>query len=123
MYQRQHGFTITETLVAAVIFSIAISGIFAAVGTIKKPSGKTDRSLEAAYMGQRVLEGLRKSVDAEKWNDPSFANNKLLAGTHDCEPSTFTPAGSAITYQCTYTVTQQSNGARRVDVNVTWPDS
>ena len=119
---RPHGFSITETLVAAVIFAVTAAGIFATIGGLKKPGVKTNRSLEAAYIGQQVLEGMRNNVDAGKWNDPGDALYGTAAGTaHNCNPQTIVKDG--VTYQCTYTVTQDTNsGARKVVVNVTWPD-
>ena len=120
---RQRGFSITETLVAAVIFSITAAGIFATISGLKKPVAKTGHSLEAAYIGQQVLEGLRSGVDAgpnSPWNDAT--NPKALTvGQHNCSP--LTVVKNTITYACTYTVTQDPNsGARKVDVNVSCPD-
>ena len=117
---RQHGFTITEALVAAVIFSIATAGIFATISALKKPSVKTDKSLEAAYIGQRVLEDLRSGVDANPnsaWNDSTNPKTLTAGGPYNCPAADVTPS-----YTCTYTVTQQPNGAREVDVHVSCPE-
>ena len=117
---RLTGFSIAEALVAAMVFSIAAVGVFSTISSIQKPTVNTDRSLQAAYIGQQVLEGLRSQVNGTTWN----TTGGLALGpggaprTYDCSPAA--PINN-ITYQCTYTVTQAASGARSVTANVTWP--
>ncbi len=122
-----YGFTIIEALVASVIFSIAVAGIFATTGSIRQPTAENDHSLEAAYIGQQVLEDMRRYVDAGTWNNPALNINRLKVGAgHDCcmDPPACaqmrTVTKNNITYTCTYTVTQEASGARKVKVDVGW---
>ncbi len=105
------GFSIAEAVIAAMVFVIAVTGILATISNIKKPSARTDRSLTAAYVSQKVLEDMRNEVDAETWN-----TGPLSAGPNprSC------PNGVA---NCTYSVDEDPvSHARAVTVNVTWPD-
>ena len=107
-----HGFTIVETVVAAVIFLLAVGGVFAALGGIVKPSTRSDRSLQAAYIGQQVLEGLRVKVEEGTWDSAELAE-----GTHYC-PTINNTIGN---YSCAYDVVEDPNsGARQVTMNITW---
>ena len=117
------GFSVAEALVAAMVFSIAAAGVFSTIGSVQKPSAGTDRSLQAAYIGQQVLEGLRSSVDAGTWDDsttPSPLYGTVSGTPHACPA--LTPALPA-NWSCSYTVTEDPNSkARKVDVNVIWPN-
>ena len=102
-------------MVAAVIFSIATVGVFATIGSIRKPASKTDRSLEAAYIAQQTLESMRNNVDALTWD-----TGPLSVGTHNLADI----VRNGITYSISYTVVEDATSkARKVTVNVNWPDT
>lgn len=108
---RRGGFSIAEAVIAAVVFVIAVTGVLATISNIKKPSARTDRSLEAAYVGQKVLEDLRNEVDAGTWDTGPLS----VGPTRPC------PNGIV---NCTYSVDEDPvSRARAVTVNVTWPDN
>ncbi|MDO8801774.1 hypothetical protein [Phenylobacterium sp.] len=106
------GFSIAEAVIAAVVFVIAVTGVLATISNIKKPSARTDRSLTAAYVGQKVLEDMRNEVDAGTWDTGPL---KTGPNPRPC------PNGVA---NCTYSVDEDPvSRARAVTVNVTWPDN
>ncbi len=103
-------------MVAAIVFVMAATGVFATIGNIKKPSARTDRSLTAAYVGQQVLEDMRANVDASAWDDPG---SPLSVGTHNGSKSV-----NGVTYTYSYTVAQDpASNARQATITVTWPDN
>jgi type II secretory pathway pseudopilin PulG len=109
---RQGGFSIAEAVIAAMVFIIAVTGVLATIGNIKKPSVRTDRSLTAAYVGQKVLEDMRNEVDAGTWD-----TGPLKVGPNP------RPCPNAVA-NCTYSVDEDPvSHAREVTVNVTWPDN
>lgn len=113
---RRGGFSITEAVIAAVVFVIAVTGVLATIGNIKKSSARTDRSLTAAYVGQQVLEAMRANVDAGTWNNPA---SPLSLGVHNGSKPV-----NGVTYTYTYTVAQDPvSKARRVTITVNWPDN
>ncbi len=114
---RRGGFSIAEAVIAAIVFVIAVTGVLATIGNIKKPSARTDRSLTAAYVGQQVLEAMRTNVDAGTWDDPGSPLS--LLGTHSGSKPV-----NGVTYTYTYTVVQDPiSKARRVTITVNWPDN
>jgi len=103
-------------VIAAIVFVIAMTGVLATIGNIKKPSARTDRSLTAAYVGQEVLEAMRTNVDAGTWDDPS---SPLSLGVHNGSKPV-----DGVTYTYSYTVAQDPvSKARQVTVTVNWPDN
>lgn len=103
-------------MIAAIVFVIAVTGVLATIGNIKKPSARTDRSLTAAYVGQQVLEDMRTNVDAGAWDDPG---SPLSLGTHNGSKPV-----NGVTYTYTYTVVQDPvSKARQVTITVNWPDN
>ncbi len=109
---RQGGFSIAEAVIAAIVFVVAVTGVLATIGNIKKPSVRTDRSLTAAYVGQKVLEDMRNEVDAETWDTGPLS---VGPNPRSC------PNGVV---NCTYSVDEDPvSHAREVTVNVTWPDN
>ena len=107
------GFSIIEALVAAIVFAIAAIGIFSALSKVQP----TSMSLQAAYIGQQVLESLRSSVDAGTWN----SGGAWSVGSHPCPAAIVVNWASA----CVYIVSPDDpvSKARQVTVNVNWPDS
>ena len=125
------GFTITEAMVAAIIFAIAAAGMFSAASGFKRPMNAADRSLQAASCGQQVLEHLRAHVDARDFWLPTSKLAKATAAnpSHSCSEA-FTwgqvvkiPPGCGFYLDgCTYTVNEIENGIRNVTLKMTWQD-
>ena len=108
-------------MVAGVIFTIAVTGVFASLAAIQKPTVDTDKNIGAALCGQQVLETLRAQVDDRNW----ASNDLSISGSpHSLPLAGYTfPActGGTPTYAVSYTVTDAGNGARKVVATVTWP--
>jgi len=67
---QKNGFaSLAEVLVTAVIFTIAAFGIFAAISMLRPQSMDSKQRLDAAYAGKSVIEQLRASVDASRWDN------------------------------------------------------
>ena len=115
LVQYIHGFSLVEVMVAGVIFSIAVVGVFSSLAAVKKPIHTSDKSLDAALCGQQVLEGLRASVDASNWNEDSSP----LKLKPDYAPAS---VGACVGYTLEYAVTDAGNGARKVTLTVAFPD-
>ena len=103
--------SITEAIIAAVIFAIAAAGIFSTISAVRDPGAESEHRVKAAYYAQEALEDLRAKVDQGTW-----ASGDLTLGVH--------PLPDQGIYSGTYTVTAIDPGnemsPRRVDVFVTW---
>lgn len=112
------GIGLLEAFLAAFVFVIAISSIFATLSSIRKPVVHNEQELTAALAGQSVLEELRSKVafgDHISTGSCSSAKNFDTHCTHT--------ATSGI-YTIQYTVTSDSaGGVRKVDATVSWPDA
>ena len=107
------GFSLVEAVVAAVIFSITVVGVFASLAAIQQPAANSGQSLNAALCGQQVLENLRSKVDARDWD----TGGALATGSH----TPLTPSQcSSFTFTYDVTAPVAVNGARKVDLTVTW---
>ncbi len=105
----QHGFSMVEAMVAALILSIGVVGVFAAMSSQKAPVAQSDQRVLAALAAKQFLEGLRSKVNAVDYQ----ANTGVLSiGPHG-------PTVVGI-YTFNYTVTAAGN-ARKVDLTVTFP--
>jgi len=62
------GFTITEVVISAVIFSLVVAGVFMSISLLKKPTVDSTEAMTAAFLGKRVLDDLRTKVDGETWD-------------------------------------------------------
>jgi prepilin-type N-terminal cleavage/methylation domain-containing protein len=110
------GFTMTEVIVATLIFSLAMAGVFASISELRQPAVESTQEVTAAFIGKRILEDLRSQVNAQSWDT---AGSDLELGTHT-GPGPFLIGGRS--YTSTYTVIADLNGtsARQVILNVTW---
>lgn len=99
-----------EAALAAIIFAIAAAGIFSTVAVMRQPGAESEDRIGAAYFGQQVLENLRAKVDQGTWD------------TGELDPNRTHTVTSGI-YTATYNVTTESSGAKKVTLQVTWPDS
>lgn len=62
------GFSLVEVMVASVIFSIAIVGIYASLSAVRQQTlNISDKSLGAALCAQKFLEDRRAAVDMRDW--------------------------------------------------------
>ena len=98
-----------EAIVAALILSVSVVGVFAAMSSQKAPTAQADRRVLAAQAAKQFLEDLRSKVNAVDYQ----ADTGLLSiGVHG-------PTVVGI-YTFNYTVTAAGN-ARKVDLTVTFP--
>ncbi len=127
MITNKLAFSLMESLIAAVIFTIAVAGVYASIASVKKPVTDIDKKLSAAKCGQKVLEKLRGSVAYPEWSD---GIGPLAIGTYTINALT-TPSIADFNPSCvgistvTYTVTDAGNGpngARKAVATVIWPD-
>lgn len=99
-----------EVIITSIIFVLATAGILSTISMLRPQGGEAIRKVEAAYVGKRVLDELRKEVDATA---AGYYGAGLSLGGHS----------SVIDgYTVDYTVTAPSPNLLRVDMTVTWPD-
>ncbi len=114
-YHPADGFTIVEVIVSAVIFTLAVAGIFATISALRSPATESSQEVTAAFVGKRILDDMRTEVSALTWSggslDPSGSPYALNAIVVD-----------GISYTPTYIVEPDPDGtgARKVTLNVTW---
>lgn len=72
--------SLTEVLIASIIFIIAVFGILSSMTMIAPQAEESSDRLKAAYAGKHVLDQLRSQIDADSWNDTS---GELSVGTHN----------------------------------------
>lgn len=108
------GFTMTEVIIATLIFSLAMAGVFASISELRQPAVDSSQEVTAAFVGKRILEDLRSEVSAETWNS---TGNLIPGSTY-----TNTVVVGNTTYTTSYTVTTDPDGtsARKVILNITW---
>ena len=134
-------FSLLEILLSAVIFVIAVGGIFATLNAVRTPVSGKEYSLSAVVFGKQVLEILRKQVSQQSSINfylvcsGSCTTFDLELGVHSITPL---PSGlswpsahlnTANSNTLTYTVSCANTGsisacgaytARRVDLNIQW---
>ncbi len=98
-----------ESLVAAMIFSIGVVGVFAAMSSQKAPSEESDDRVKAAFAGKQLLENLRSKVNAADY--AANTGDLSLGAVHNV---------SLGTYTASYIVTNAGNNVRKVDLNITY---
>ena len=111
-YLNQQGFSLVEAVVAGVIFSIAVVGVFASLAAINP-----DRTVGAAQCGQQLLEDLRADVDGRTWDDGNANRLTVTPVGQDRVAPPCTQNG--LQYNISYNVVNVGS-ARQVTVNVTW---
>jgi prepilin-type N-terminal cleavage/methylation domain-containing protein len=113
--QKNEGFTVVEVIVASVIFALTAAGIFATVSALNQPATESSEEVTAVFLGKRILEDLRKDVDATTWTggplDPANSPYTMNAVVVD-----------GVTYTPVYSVMNDPNGtsARKVTLNILW---
>lgn len=127
------GFTIIEVIISAMIFTIAVAGVLATVSSLSKPAADTADEVTAAFMGKRILDQLRREVDASStagWDtssSPLNPNGGDGNGSYDASDSVTSTLLApvtidGITYTPTYTVEPDPDGTngRKVTLTITW---
>lgn len=111
----KRGFTITETLVASVVFMTAVIGVMATMNVGTSDMVVSQEEIDAAYYGKQVMEDLRAKVDARNW---------AKGGGGPMDPDAGVIAyGTMGPYTATYDVEEddaQWGTARKVTVTITW---
>ena len=119
MFAHVKGFSLVEAMVAGVVFTIAVAGVFSSISSTTSSTSSTatvNKNLIAAYCGQQVLESFRSKVDARDWSSGS-----LTLGDHTLSGPTLAPYSQcAGVTSVVYTVSDAGNGARKVVANVNW---
>jgi prepilin-type N-terminal cleavage/methylation domain-containing protein len=111
------GFSLVEVMVASLIFSIAVIGIYASLATVKEQSlNISDKGLGAALCAQQFLESRRAAVDMRDWN----AAGSLLAITGGLQNGAVCNQ-SGVNYTVQYQIAAAGGNARKATVIVTWP--
>ena len=124
---QQKAFTITEVVVAALIFAIATAGILATATSMRKPATESSEEVTAAFLAKRILDDLRSQLDANSWiqnqtdggpfevdMNYTFANPPSL---NVLQPVTIGPT----TYTPSYTIEADSGSqARKINLKIDW---
>lgn len=111
------GFSLVEVMIASLIFSVAVIGIYASLASIKEKSlNITDKGLGAALCAQRFLESRRAAVDMRDWNGAG----SLLAVTAGAQNGGVCNQ-SGVNYTLQYQIAAAGSHARKATVVVTWP--
>ena len=114
-----NGITLLEVFVAAFIFIISVSAVFATLNSTRKPAINNDAELQAALVLKGTLDSLRSKVDVRNQSlSTGLLNNELSIGTHWVNR-----IGPANIYNVTYVVSQGGAGSLQVTANVIWPDT
>ncbi len=100
-------------MVAVLMFSIAVAGVFASISAVQRPETPPSVRLGAALCGQQFLQALRANVDARDWDTGRLA---VTGGT--------VPGGvctqNGQNYTLTYAISQEPDGSRKGTVTATW---
>ena len=116
----REGFSITEVIIAALIFSLVVAGSIAAVSALKKPAYASKEDITAAYLAKQILEELRSDVNAEEWNSGGLNPNGGPGGDGIYNNLTAVTI-DGITYTPSYQVEDDTlTGARKVTLTVNW---
>ncbi|MFP4473759.1 MAG: prepilin-type N-terminal cleavage/methylation domain-containing protein [Candidatus Omnitrophota bacterium] len=111
------GFSLTELIVASLVFAMAAAGLIATVSSMTTPSVEVSEDVQAAFLAREQLDALRSSVDADSWD---AAGNPLVTsvGNYDLGYKMVGPTNYHIEYQ----VSDDDDvpGVRRVDMTVSW---
>lgn len=111
------GFTLVEIIVAALVFALAATGLFAVISSLNRPSVESFEEVRAVYIAKGIFEQLKSMIDAELWDETDSSVYYLVPGeTYELEET----VRDGIAYTANYTVTQDSSGGRWVDLTVWW---
>ncbi len=105
---QEKGFSLIEIIAAILIFSIASVGLFSTFAAQRESTERSERRLQAAYLGRQVLEELRAKIDAMSWD-----SGDLSEGVH------LYPTNSAL-FNVSYTVINAAAGGRKVTLTINY---
>ena len=112
IFQKWGFASLTEVIITALIFVIAVFGIITATSMMQPKSRESRQRLEAAYLGKEKISELRGAVDAVSWDS---SNSLLAPGTH--------PPEDFGDYTVSYTVTDHPDvDGRIVNMTISFPD-
>ena len=116
------GFTMTEVIVAALIFAMATAGIMATVSALSQPASESMEEVNAAFVGKSLLDQLRRNVDATDWEDS--VSGALHPNGGPWGNGTYNMGATVIggvSYDVNYTVVvDPETSARKVTVDIDW---
>ena len=121
-YQNQlEGFTITEVVVAALIFAIATAGVLATASSMRTPAVESSEDVTAAFLAKRILDDLRSQLDAISWNQTGGPFDTTVGnppGTHALNAIVI----GTKTYTPSYQIMNDPNGtrARKINLTIQW---
>lgn len=124
------GFSLLEIVIAMLVMSLVVAGIYGLFITSHNFIGDAGRRLQAAQYARQILETLRVYVSANA-NFPANAGNAFTDGLHPLSDITNIGAsyymnihGIGLTvFNCNYNVTSNPQGAtglKEVRLNVSW---
>ena len=89
---RKEGFaSIIEVIVASVIFIFTALGAFSSIAMLRSQGGGSTKSLEALYIGKRVIDDLRAQVYGNMWaGGPLSPSGNPYSQTITVGPRTYT---------------------------------
>ena len=135
MFKKHGGFSLVEVVVAAVIFSIAVVGIFSVFAISRRSSDASERSLLAAYLGRQILEDLRAKVDSRIWDTGAGGSWDTPGDPITCPqletdlPPALIPnhplMAELITNfngQVWYTCDEDTSGTRKITLRISWDE-
>ena len=116
------GFTITEVIIASLIFTLVTAGLYTTISVLKKPTVDSKQSMTAALLGKKILDNLRTSVDAETWTGGAGPLDPLGGPTvNGVYNNLASVTVDGVTYTPSYIVTEETDtAARKVTLTVNW---
>ncbi len=120
------GFSLVEVIIASLIFSITIAGVFSVFTAQRNATKTAQRKLQAAYLTRRILEDLRAKVDQRNLNIPSVwwlltCNNPPQPPQPWPQPLSTNLPGAQLNYVCWEIPTGQPGaGSRQLTLTLTW---
>ncbi len=116
----KEGFSITEVIIATVIFSMVVAGSITAVSALRKPAYASKEDVTAAYLAKQILEELRCDVHAGTWNTGGLNPNGGPGGD-GLYNNLNAVVIDGITYTPSYQVENDTlTGARKVTLTIDW---
>jgi type II secretory pathway pseudopilin PulG len=125
------GFTITEVVVSALIFTIATAGILATATAMRKPAVVSSEEVTAAFLAKKILDDLRAQLDSVTWTRNQatggpFEMGKTYTFVNTPGLNLLQPVDvDGVIYTPSYTVVADPGGtqARKLNLTIDWPDN
>lgn len=110
MKNKEQGFTLVELLVAIVVIGFMVVGVTSLYITLENTQNRTKMMETATRAGEKKIEELRNG----HYN--SLENGSVIDFTDELDPSLHEPRSATVD------VSEQTEGVKRVDVNITYND-